>query len=902
MTKLNLKQGERFRLTNENEYIILTEGMAEIYASSQEESSSSYRQMFLMEMIAGEAAFPATTNFQFTSIFIYAVNDVTIEVYPLKLAKFESLRKHLREWFAHLQRVPFLNLIAKRGDDILQSWSTIDFLSEATDVDSLISAYEFNQEILTMLIGGQFKSGEVDSLKRLELKSKQDEKLIKASIQNLVAKDDEMVEETLTLNAKLDEVTYIVKKAAAYLHMPTDNIQISAEIAKKMDHLTLIKRLIKKGGMNMRPIKFEKGWEKMDSGVIISELNTSGKKKHIAVLLPETPSSYKMVTKEYPDGRVVDEEILNQLPENAFAIYAGFPARKLKIWDLLKFMFRQCWIQDYRTVILVSMVGGIIPMLTPIITETIFADIIPIQDREGLATVTQVMMVTGFTTAALSLVQSIALMRISERIDMSSEAALWSRLLSMPTSFFRKFQTGELLSRMAGMGAVKGFVTGQYIGAIFSFIFSFWSIFLMCYYSIKLTAAAMALWLVYFVVIALIYRRVLYFQRQLIEAGNKTSGQVQQIFTGLPKFRTQNAETQAFNLWTKVFGEQWKWNLKLRWQGNYNAIIGSVQPFLLTLLLYYIVMYGMTEVVNGVPQRTINYPQFLAFSAAFSAFNGTVTSIIPLVVQIFAAMPHIENMKPIMETEPEVTEDKVDADVLTGAMEISHLSFGYLEGKEVLHDVSFSVKSGETLAIVGPSGSGKSTLMRLLLGFETPNKGAIYYDGQALADVSVSSIRSQMGVVLQNGQIMAGDIFTNIVGTGNLTMNDAWEAARKVGIAEDIEAMPMGMFTMISEGSGNISGGQRQRLLIARAIARKPAILILDEATSALDNRTQAIVTDSLKEMHCTRIVVAHRLSTIRDADRILVMESGKIIEEGNYDELVAAGGLFAQLVARQVA
>jgi ATP-binding cassette subfamily C protein len=235
-------------------------------------------------------------------------------------------------------------------------------------------------------------------------------------------------------------------------------------------------------------------------------------------------------------------------------------------------------------------------------------------------------------------------------------------------------------------------------------------------------------------------------------------------------------------------------------------------------------------------------------------------------------------------------------------MEVSHLSFAYEGGEEVLHDVSFRVRAGENIAIVGKSGCGKSTLVRCLLGFEMPSKGFVSYDGRNLADLSLPSVRTQMGVVLQNGQLMTGDIFTNIVGTRLLTQDDAWEAAEAAGIAQDISEMPMGMQTVISEGSSNISGGQRQRLLIARALVNKPAILIFDEATSALDNRSQAIVTESLDKLKATRIVVAHRLSTIRGCDRVIVMDEGRIAEEGGFDELVEKGGIFAELVKRQVA
>ena len=271
--------------------------------------------------------------------------------------------------------------------------------------------------------------------------------------------------------------------------------------------------------------------------------------------------------------------------------------------------------------------------------------------------------------------------------------------------------------------------------------------------------------------------------------------------------------------------------------------------------------------------------------------------------QVFKLRPSIENLQPILDEVPEVADDKMDAEMLTGSITVEHLSFSYGENMpDVLRDLNLKINAGENVAIVGKSGCGKSTFIRLLLGFETPKSGAIYYDNQDLSELNLSSVRSQMGVVLQNGQLMSGDIFTNIVGTTALTMEDAWTAAESAGIADDIKKMPMGMQTVISEGSSNISGGQRQRILIARALAAKPSILVFDEATSALDNRTQAIVTESLNKLQTTRIVIAHRLSTIRECDRIIVFDKGQIAESGTFDELVSQNGIFADLAKRQTA
>ena len=605
-----------------------------------------------------------------------------------------------------------------------------------------------------------------------------------------------------------------------------------------------------------------------------------------------------MVTVQQPNGVRVTRKIAKNIGSDAFACYAGFLPKALSVFDLLKFMFLQCWKADYLTILVVSIFAGLVPLVTPIITETIFQDIIPIFDRQGLTTVTQVMLVTAFTVSALSFIRSIAIIRISTKLQISSEAALWGRLMSLPAKFFRRFTVGELASRMSGFNTVKELVSGDFIGTLFSFVFSFWTIILMCYYSFRLTFTALGVWLIHFLIISLIYYYTLNIQRKLVSSSNKTAGTVQQIFAGLSKFRVQGAEEQAYQLWSRDFGEQWKWNLKLRWLNNYTTIINTIQPFILTMLLYYIAIIGINENdANG----SIGYPQFIAFSAAFTAFNSSLGTVLSFIVQLFRIQPQLENLKPILEELPENTSDKADASVLSGDIEVSHLSFAYEGDEDVLQDVSFHIGSGENVAIVGKSGCGKSTLIRLLLGFETPKQGAIYYDGQDLSDVSLTSVRSQMGVVLQNGQLMAGDIFTNIVGTRLLSQEDAWRAAEAACIAEDIAKMPMGMQTYISEGSSNISGGQRQRILIARALVNKPSILIFDEATSALDNRSQSVVTQSLDKLNATRIIVAHRLSTIRNCDRVIVLDSGRVAEIGTFDELVAKGGIFSELVKRQV-
>jgi ABC-type bacteriocin/lantibiotic exporter with double-glycine peptidase domain len=262
-----------------------------------------------------------------------------------------------------------------------------------------------------------------------------------------------------------------------------------------------------------------------------------------------------------------------------------------------------------------------------------------------------------------------------------------------------------------------------------------------------------------------------------------------------------------------------------------------------------------------------------------------------------------EQLQPILSGRPEVTSELADPGELGGRITVSHVTFAYEEGQNpVLNDVSFSAEPGEFVALVGPSGCGKSTMLRLMLGFETPDSGTVHFDGQDLATLDVGAVRRQCGVVLQSGQLFAGDILSNIVGSSRFTIDDAWEAVDMAGMREDIENMPMGMNTLLSEGASTLSGGQRQRLMIARALLARPRIIFFDEATSALDNRTQSIVTESMRRLNATRIVIAHRLSTIQDADRIVVFEKGRVVQMGTYDELIAQDGLFKVLASRQIA
>ena len=363
------------------------------------------------------------------------------------------------------------------------------------------------------------------------------------------------------------------------------------------------------------------------------------------------------------------------------------------------------------------------------------------------------------------------------------------------------------------------------------------------------------------------------------------------VLTGIQKIRLAGAEKRVFARWGRLYARNARLEYNPPAYVKLNSVITAAISLAGTIVLYYL------AVSTGVADY-----QYYAFTAAYGRVMGAFSALAGIAVSVASIRPVLEMAEPILKAEPEVTAEKQSVEHVSGHIEMSHVTFRYEDNTPyVLNDMNLKIRAGEYVAIVGRTGCGKSTLVRLLLGFEKPEKGAVFYDRHELGSIDPRSLRKHIGVVIQNGQLFQGDIFSNItISAPQLSLEEAWEAAEIAGIAQDIRDMPMGMQTMISEGQGGISGGQKQRLMIARAIAPKPQILIFDEATSALDNKTQKQVSEALDKLKCTRIIIAHRLSTIRNCDRILVMDHGMIIEEGKYEELIAKGEFFSELVARQ--
>lgn len=466
-----LLAGSRFSFPEGKAAVRIVSGQTEVYAVSCREVS--YCQVFLLSPEAGRMVFAPLDEFDRVGFFLYAVEDTVVEIWSMEelmalpAERQVQIRQDMHAWFGKLIQLSEFKFLADSGDDMLSQWRQDDFLLDAGSFTDVWQSFREHEQILSMLLGARFHAGEKNASAKLEVQHKQRQKFLNGAVNLLMTADDAESAEFYTLDDKrLDEVTYIVRRIGQALRMPVRDLHLPPEITKKLDPLGLVRRLMQKGGMRMRLVSLKGEWYKKDCGVL---LVCAGPQQQLAVLVPAAPGHYRMVNKDFPDGQPFTAGMAAELSGDAFCCYAGFPAKRLGMRDLLLFMLHQCWRGDYVTILMVSLFAGILPLCTPIVTETIFQDIIPIQDRQGLATVTQVIMIAGFTTAALSLVRSIAVMRISMNLDMSTEAALWSRLLSLPTKFFRKFEAGELLQRMQGIEAVKSLASG-----VFNCLFSFW--------------------------------------------------------------------------------------------------------------------------------------------------------------------------------------------------------------------------------------------------------------------------------------------------------------------------------------------------------------------------------------------------------------------------------------------
>ena len=658
-----------------------------------------------------------------------------------------------------------------------------------------------------------------------------------------------------------------------------------------------IRDIARASRVRLRPVTLQGQWWREDNGPVLAF-----REGRPVALLPvagrrsPTGARYDLLDPATHTRTPVTAAVAAALTPSAYVFYPPLPDRPLTGLDLLRHGLRGNG-RDVARVLLAGLALGGLLLVTPLMVGVLFDAIIPGFQRDQLLRIGLALLVSALAAALFQLTRNVSILRLESKLDASLQAAIVDRLLRLPAPFFRRYTAGDLAERVLGINTIRHIVSGAVVSSVLLGIFSILNLVLLMAYAPNLAGSAVALVLMSVLVTALFGWRQARYQKLLTETQRHISGLVLQMASGIAKLRTAGVENRAFARWARAFSRQREMAFKSRTAGNGLAVFHAAYAVLASLALFALMA------LTGESRQTLSTGAFLAFYAAFTQLLLAGMSVSSALTAIVSTVPIYAGLKPVFETSPEVSPAQADPGRLTGQIELSHVAFRYREDEPVvLKDISLRIEPGEFVALVGSSGCGKSTLMRLLLKFESPLSGAIYYDGQDLDRLDVEAVRRQVGVVLQGGQLIAGSILSNIIGSSLLTLDDAWEAARQVGLAQDIEQMPMGIHTVISEGGGNLSGGQRQRLLIARAIVHKPRLLFLDEATSALDNPSQSLVSASLARLSATRVVIAHRLSTIVNADCIYVMDEGRIVQSGAYAQLMQQRGLFSELAKRQLA
>lgn len=638
-------------------------------------------------------------------------------------------------------------------------------------------------------------------------------------------------------------------------------------------------------GVMRRKVELKEGWYKDASGVY---LGTTKEGRYVALM----PSRNGYVYKDYSTGRKirVNSKTQHSLTSEGICFYTPMPARRLGVKDLAIFAAKSISVSDAAYIALITLFITLFSMVTPFLTRIIYSETIYSNDMSGLTAIFVFIMLSGISAAILQIARGLMLSRIEIKANVSVTAAMMMRMLTLPSDFFKKFSSGELAQRASAVSLLCTSAANMIFSAGLTAFIS------LIYLRQIFIFTPLLVWPALWIMAALVLSSVIsiighsWLMKKTMKLQAKEYGLLFKFITGIQKIKLAGAERRAFANWAGHY----KHLAKLEYDPPLFLKLTPVMQPIITLI-------GTFVLYLRAFQTGVTPEDFMAFMASYGLMSGAFISFCTVTLSMSAISPMLDLIKPVLEAEPEISHGKVLSRI-RGSIELNNVSFRYSKKAPfVLDKLSLRIHFGEYVAIVGKSGCGKSTLMRLLLGFEQPDSGVVYYDGNDLKTLDLKHLRKHIGCVMQNSGLFPGSIYSNItISAPQLSENEAWEAAEMAGIANDIREMPMMMNTMISEGAGTISGGQRQRIIIARAIAPRPKILLFDEATSALDNITQKIVSDSLDKLKCTRVVIAHRLSTVRNCDRIIVIDSGHVAEEGKYEELISRKGLFASLVERQ--
>ena len=639
-------------------------------------------------------------------------------------------------------------------------------------------------------------------------------------------------------------------------------------------------------------LKAEDRWWLSDSNAMLAFRAEDGKP---VALIPGAAGRYREIDPSSRRGAPITAERAAALKEEAWMFYRPLPPGSADIRDLLRIGLHDS-AADLLRLVLSGLPAGLIKLLPALALGFSVNHVMQGGTPGAVYAVASGLAGFGLLGALLHLLQGTAITRLEGRSASRIEAAFWDRLLRLPAGILHRYPAGDLAMRGITFQNLRNGVQDIVVNSILSVIFLLPVFGLIFLYDGTLGLVALAFSLVSLLPMLLTGLRQTAPCRRMLAAARTVTGRLFQIIGGIAKLRMESAEGSAFAIWAREFRKQKRAELELGALEGQLQAFGAALPFLTGAVLL-----AAVSVTNG---RVLPVGDFLVVYTVYITFQTAVARLGESFGAIAAMLPSLEQIRPLLAEIPEPAAEGEPIEHLGGEIQFDHVSFSYdPDGPANLDDVNIHARPGEFIAIAGESGSGKSTLFQIALGFERPTAGAVYYDGRDLRHLNLKQLRRKIGTVPQSVQLHTQDLWDNIVAHHEgATTEEVWQSSEAAGIDREIKAMPMGMMTPVGTSGSVLSGGESQRVTIARSLTRSPSIMLLDEATNWLDNESQAQVMKSLAELTCTRIVIAHRLSTLERADRIYVLRAGKVVESGSFDELMEVGGVFRDLVKRQLA
>ena len=640
----------------------------------------------------------------------------------------------------------------------------------------------------------------------------------------------------------------------------------------------------------IRTIALKGKWYLQDGGAFLGYLREG----HVPVLcIPKGIHRYVMYNLAENSSELISRKNVEKIEPEGIMLYHSMKGGTLSAKDVLFFGLQSVRARDAVIILIMAVLSALTGLLLPYFNEMMFDRLIPMADKAAIWEVGLVIFSCSIGNLFFMLVQNLATLRVTKGMEYSIVGATMERLLHMPQHFIEKYGSADLANRVLGVSGVFQMLSTGFITASLGFLLSVFYVIKMFRQSTPLAGRAVVMVLLTALVIQLLGYLRLRYEREKIEKATKANAVLYQFLSGIMKVKLSGIEDMALLEYQKENVGSVESDMKSTRLANLAEAFHVMVEIFYPGFIYYTMMHRELSLTIG---------EYSSFSAAFGLFSASAMQMFNYFLVLGTAIPAYKRVKPVYRQETELHEMAGGVGKIQGNIEADHLVF-YYEGEEkpVLNDISFKIGAGDFVGIVGASGCGKSTLLKCLLGFEKPGSGKIYYDNRDIDTLDKRELRRQLGVVLQNGRLCSGTIYSNIeLASPGITPEEVEKLMAEVGMREDIRQMPMGIFTEVSEFGGTVSGGQQQRIMIARALANNPAVIFFDEATSALDNVAQERVCENMEGRNITRVMIAHRLSTVKNCDLILVMQEGKIAEQGNYEELIGQKGLFYQLVERQ--